>query len=33
MARELLTEPDLKVEGLRRSLASWVLGLLGGSGR
>ena len=33
MARELLTEPDLKVEGLRGSLASWVLGLLGGSGR
>ena len=30
MARELLREPDLRVDGLAGSLTSWLFGLLGG---
>jgi hypothetical protein len=33
MARDLLKEPDLSIDGLRGSLASWLVGLLGGSSR
>jgi hypothetical protein len=33
MARELLGEPDLSVDGLAGSLSSWLVTLFGGSGR